>query len=135
MERILKSVIMDIAEKVVSKRVFPSTGQLAVIAVCAVLAAILMSGVLVCVSVALWLWIAPYLGAAQSWLIVAVLFLSLFLGVCAILYKRVRFCQRCLPRNDPSDLLTEALHLLQTHKVSVLAGALIAGLAAGRCKR
>lgn len=86
--------------------------------------------------VALWIYLAPQVGAVVAPLILA----GILLLLCLVLLAAMRFGRKSVPISHQADdasalLLAEVTKLLKEHKGSVLAAALLAGLVAGQTGR
>lgn len=82
---------------------------------------------------ALWIYLAPEVGAVAAPLIVA----GILLLLCLVLVGAMRFARKSARAPHQADeasalLLAEVTKLLKEHKGSVLAAALLAGLVAGQ---
>jgi hypothetical protein len=133
MEAVIGSALMAIARRGLAETIGMAPGQLAMAAVCGIVAAILMMASVGCVATALWIWEVPRLGPVGAPLVVAAAFLVVCLAALALARHALR------PRRTESSfdataalLLAEATRLLKEHKGAVLTAAFIAGLDAGR---
>jgi hypothetical protein len=111
--------------------------RLAVVALCAALAAVMMLGALGCFAAALWIYTLPSLGPVGAPLVVAAGFLivTLILVAVACHLRRPGRRKAAVAPAAGASLAPEIARLLKEHKGTVLLAAAIAGMAAASGRR
>lgn len=132
----LFKLVLAMAEGGAMRRGRRAIGRAGLRAALGVAAFFCLIGALAFALAALWIYLAPQIGAAAAPLILA----GILLLLCFALLAAIRLAHRPDRTSHPTDeasamLLAEVTKLLKEHKGSVLAAALLAGLVAGQTGR